>query len=85
MTYDRLPFTDADRTRYLAIIRREADIVQPDDVVDTVRDPDDDKFLQVALTGDADYVVSGDRDLLDIESSGGIDVVTPDEFVEIVE
>lgn len=85
MTYDRLPFTDADRTQYLAILRREADIVQSDDVVDIVRDPDDDKFLEVALAGDADYVVSGDRDLLDLESFRGTNIVTPDEFIEITE
>lgn len=30
------------------------------------RDPDDDKFLQVALAGDAQWLVSGDGDLLDL-------------------
>lgn len=85
MTYDHLPFADADRTQYLAILRRETDVVQPDDVVDIVRDPDDDKFLEVALAGDADFVVSGDRDLLGLESYRDIDVITPDEFVERLE
>jgi putative PIN family toxin of toxin-antitoxin system len=84
MTYDRLPFTDGDRTQFLAILRREADIVPPDESIDTVRDPDDDKFLEVALAGGADYVVSGDRDLLDLGSYGGIEIVRPDEFLEIV-
>lgn len=84
MTYDRLPFTDADRTQYLAILRREADVVRPDESVEVVRDSDDDKFLEVALAGDADYVVSGDRDLLALESYCGIDIVAPDAFVEIV-
>jgi putative PIN family toxin of toxin-antitoxin system len=71
MTYDRLPFTDADRTQYSAILRREADVVRPDEVVEVVRDSDDDKFLEVALAGDADYVVSGDRDLLALGSYRG--------------
>lgn len=84
MKYDRLPFTGADRTEYLAILRREAAVVQPDVDVDVVRDPDDDKFLEVALAGDADYVVSGDQDLLGLETYRGVDVVTPDEFVERV-
>ncbi|WP_254545190.1 putative toxin-antitoxin system toxin component, PIN family [Halomarina pelagica] len=85
MTYDRLPFTDADRIQYPAILRRVADVVEPDETVELVRDPDDDKFLEVALAGDADYVVSGDRDLLDLESYTGIEIVTPDEFVELAD
>lgn len=84
MTYDRLPFTAADRIQFLAILRREVDIVRSDESIDTVRDPDDDKFLEVALAGGADYVVSGDRDLFDLGSYGGIEIVTPDEFLEIV-
>lgn len=75
MTYDRLPFTDADRTQYVAVLRREADVVRPEESVDLVRDSDDDKFLEAALAADAEYVVSGDRDLLDVGSYRGTDVV----------
>jgi putative PIN family toxin of toxin-antitoxin system len=85
MTYDWLPFTDADRVQYLAILQREADVVRSDESVEAARDSDDDKFLEVALAGDADYVVSGDRDLLTLESYRGIDIVTPHAFVEIVD
>jgi putative PIN family toxin of toxin-antitoxin system len=59
MHYDRLPFTEADRVQYLAILRREVDIIDPDNSVEAARDSDDDKFLGVALEGDADYLVSG--------------------------
>ena len=31
------------------------------------RDPDDNKFLEAALAGKADYVVTGDKDLRDLE------------------
>lgn len=41
------------------------------------RDPDDDKFLQLALAGNATLVVSGDRDLLDLGQVEGIAVLTP--------
>ena len=85
MHYDRLPFTATDRVQYLAILRREADIIEPDDSVEVARDSDDDKFLGVALEGDADYLVSGDDDLLSLDSYGGIAIVTPDEFMTCVE
>ena len=48
--------------------------------VGACRDPDDDKYIAAALEGRADYVVSGDRDLLDAREHEGIRIVTPREF-----
>ena len=86
MKYDRLPFTDADREQYVAILSREVDVVVPETTVDVIdRDPDDNAFLECAVAGDATYVVSGDKHLLDLESYRGIDVVTPAEFLARVQ
>jgi putative PIN family toxin of toxin-antitoxin system len=41
------------------------------------RDADDDKFLTLAVTGQADAIISGDRDLLDLVSHEGIPILTP--------
>ncbi|MBI3998019.1 MAG: putative toxin-antitoxin system toxin component, PIN family [Armatimonadetes bacterium] len=51
-----------------------------------VRDePDDDIVLYCAVTGQADYVVTGDRDhLLPLGEHQGIAIVTPAGFVEIL-
>ena len=43
---------------------------------------DDDKFLALAVTGQADAVVSGDRDLLDLVSHEGIPVLTPAQLLQ---
>jgi len=53
------------------------------DVVDA--DPDDDKFLEAAVAGNVEDVVSGDQHLLDIEEFRGIEIVTPRIFSEIVQ
>lgn len=45
-------------------------------------DPDDDKFLECALELDAKCVVSGDSDLLELESYMGIPILTPRELLE---
>jgi len=44
------------------------------------RDPDDDKFLALAVNGRADVIVSGDEDLLVLDSFRGIPIVTPAAF-----
>lgn len=45
-------------------------------------DPDDDKFLEAAVAGNVDYIVSGGRHLLDLDSFRGIDIVEPRAFYE---
>ena len=45
------------------------------------RDPDDDKLLETALTGEADCLVTGDRDLLVMAPFHGIPILTPAAFL----
>ena len=45
------------------------------------RDPDDDYLVALSQTSAADVLVSGDRDLLDLEIAG-VEVLTPHAFVE---
>jgi putative PIN family toxin of toxin-antitoxin system len=49
------------------------------------RDPEDDKFLATAKAGDAGYVVSADRDLLDLGEYEGIQIVTAEAFLEVLD
>jgi putative PIN family toxin of toxin-antitoxin system len=48
-------------------------------------DPDDDKFIACALALEADYIVSGDSDLLSLGSYMGIPIVSPSTFLEILD
>lgn len=44
------------------------------------RDPDDDSVLVCAVSAGADYLVSGDKDLLVLENCQGVKIVTPRTF-----
>ena len=48
------------------------------------KDPDDDKFLARALSGQATLVVTGDKALLATSGYGGIEVVSPRAFIDRV-
>ncbi len=48
-------------------------------------DPDDDKFLECAIACNANYIVSGDHHLQEIEEYGGISILSPSEFLEAIE
>ncbi|MFP4082484.1 MAG: putative toxin-antitoxin system toxin component, PIN family [Candidatus Aminicenantes bacterium] len=43
-------------------------------------DPSDNKFLELAVTGKADYILSGDKHLLELKNFRGIKIITPAEF-----
>lgn len=64
-------------------IRYFAEFVAPqEDITAVEADPDDDKFLEAAVAGDVDYLVSGDGHLLSLDSFRGIDIVEPRTFYE---
>ena len=48
------------------------------------RDTDDDKILECALLANADYIITGDADLLVLEKFRGINIVTAKEYLEKV-
>jgi putative PIN family toxin of toxin-antitoxin system len=58
-----------------------AEIVTVTAVVTACRDPDDDKFLALALTSRADFIVTGDDDLLTLHPFHNTAIVTPKQFL----
>lgn len=48
------------------------------------RDPEDDKFLAAAVEARADYVVTGDKDLLDLKAYKVVRIITPAQFLRIL-
>ena len=67
-------------------IRITAFVVEPTMQLTVVQeDPDDDKFVECAVAGGADYIVSGDQHLLNLQSYQNIPIVTPREFLDILE
>jgi putative PIN family toxin of toxin-antitoxin system len=66
-----------------AKLEGNANLVEPDFVLKEVQaDPDDNRVLECAVAGKADWIVSGDRHLLEIGRYAGIAIVTVRQFVE---
>ena len=75
--------TRLERTAFLRYLLRMAVSVQITETVQACRDPKDDKILELAVNGDADYIVTGDGDLLVMNPFRGIAIETPAEFLAI--
>ena len=66
----------------LGRVERKAEKVAPAESVDAVpADPSDNKFLEVAIEGKVDYLISGDGHLLDIKTFRAIPILTAREFI----
>lgn len=58
-------------------------VADPPDPPAVSRDPDDDYLIALARTTDADYIVSGDQDLLDLTDPDP-PVLTPRQFLDLL-
>ena len=65
-----------------SVLVSKLELIEPVTRVEACRDPDDDKFIGCALDAHAVYIVSGDKDLLDMGSYNGVEMVTAAEFCE---
>ncbi|MGH9547602.1 MAG: putative toxin-antitoxin system toxin component, PIN family [Terriglobales bacterium] len=70
-----------DRQQFLRLLGRLAEFVPIVYPVRECRDPQDDKFLEVALNGKADLIVTGDADLVALDPWRDINVLSPADYL----
>lgn len=75
---------EEDVRRFISSLVHEAEWVEVRTQVVASRDPKDDKFLELAASGQANYIISGDKDLLVLSPFQGTPILSPDAFVETV-
>ena len=77
----KFKFPEADIGEAMGILAEAAQLVDPNPLDEKVcRDPDDDMVLATAVSGNADCIISGDKDLTDIKTFNGIPILKPSEF-----
>ena len=65
----------------VALFRSRMEFILPEDLSSPVcRDPDDDNILAAALTGNCDFIVTGDKNLLILNPFGNIQILSPRAF-----
>jgi len=70
---DRFNMRESEVQQEVETVRYFVDFVTPTvDITAVDADPDDDKFLEAAVAGSVDYLVSGDKHLLDLNSFRGV-------------
>jgi putative PIN family toxin of toxin-antitoxin system len=69
------------RLQFLASFVQDTTVIAITETITECRDPKDNKFLEVAVCGQADSIVTGDQDLLALHPYRGITIITPRDFL----
>ena len=76
--------TRQERAAFLRNLLSRAMSVPITETVQACRDPNDDKIPELAVNGRADYIVTGDDDMLVMDPFRGITIIRPAEFLAFV-
>jgi putative PIN family toxin of toxin-antitoxin system len=69
------------RSEFIFRLRLASELVEIIERVDLCRDKKDNKFLEVAINGKADYLITGDNDLLVLRPFQDVKIMTVNEFL----
>jgi len=73
---------EEDVLRFIAVLSRDTEFVEVDARLSVCRDPNDNKLLELAVSGRATHLITGDSDLLTLHPFQNIDIVMPRIFLE---
>jgi putative PIN family toxin of toxin-antitoxin system len=80
----RYGITLADIEALCDLLIRRGEPIQPTFAIAACRDPKDNKFLELAVAGRADVIVTADEDLEVLDPFEGIPMIQPSEFLRML-
>ena len=71
------------RTEFITTLSEVAEFVNIERTITVCRDEKDNKFLDIAANGNAEFLITGDNDLLVLNPFEGTRILTPSEFISL--
>ena len=75
---------EEDIAQFIDRLSKQASLLEPEEKLDVVADESDNRYLECAVAGSADYLVTGDQHLLEFQAFQGTVILTPAEFVTLL-
>jgi putative PIN family toxin of toxin-antitoxin system len=72
------------RTQFLSELSQQVERVTINQQIRACRDPKDDKFLELAVCGEANYIITGDADLLELHPFQNISIIKAASFLTAI-
>ncbi|MBR8839252.1 MAG: putative toxin-antitoxin system toxin component, PIN family [Stigonema ocellatum SAG 48.90 = DSM 106950] len=73
--------TPEERNNFLVDLSKTVQFIETTEQINECRDPKDNKYLELAVSGKAECIVTGDDDLLVLNPFRGIEILTVQEFL----
>jgi uncharacterized protein len=77
-------FRTRSRDELLQTLSLRASLIDISVTVNQCRDPKDNHILELAISGNANYIISGDRDLLTMNPFQGITIISVEQFLRSI-
>jgi uncharacterized protein len=77
--------SDTDRQDFLNVVKKYSQFIEIKSQVNICRDPDDNKFLELIKDANAEFLITGDRDLLSLNTLAEYQnqIITPRDFLNL--
>ena len=85
LDYPKFKFTQEQKDEFVSILSETSTITETKENLNVItKDPSDNLILECAVEGKADYIITGDRHLLELKEFRGITILTPKQFLDLV-
>lgn len=85
VNYPKFGFTDEEIDGFIGRLLTNSIIVNPSQSINAVADdPDDNKIIECAVEGKAEYIISGDRHLLSLGEYKNVKILRASEFLQFL-
>ncbi|MCX5899890.1 MAG: putative toxin-antitoxin system toxin component, PIN family [Proteobacteria bacterium] len=85
LSYKKFQFSKDEIKEFVSLVIETAHIVAPAIALSVLTaDQADNRVLECALASAADYIISGDKHLLNLHEFEAIKIVTPDSFLKLL-
>ncbi len=82
VSYPKLKFSKALQAEIIETIFGVSSLVRISETLNVIDDdPEDNKILECAVSANVDFIISGDKHLLNLKSFRGIEILTPQDFI----
>ena len=68
---------------FITALHQNAIFIEPTETITDCRDPKDNKFLELAVASDAQFIITGDDDLLVLNPYRGITILKSGDFLAL--
>ncbi|MBM3254308.1 MAG: putative toxin-antitoxin system toxin component, PIN family [Candidatus Omnitrophica bacterium] len=73
--------SDEERKEVTIFLESSAEFIIPKKSISICRDPEDNQILACALEGGANFIITGDKDLLSLNPFKNISIISPKDFI----